>query len=567
MKRRLYISIYIFVFIFLSIFTGVLGFISLRIDQRQLDSDIKIVAEMVEKDLKNGSSIEALTTRYSGFGNITFIDLEGKVIASSDSAIDGEKSLLLRNDVQEALRNGEGSSIRHNDNLSQYFQYKVHVVGDYIMLIATPMLTSSQLLLTIIEVIGAILLLTALIGYLLSRYLYKKNIKPIETLDRYMERKSKDESTSEVEIRNLPYELKLIAKKFKKTNYKLNKLQREENSRSLYLYTAINSMEEGFIALDEEDKIKLINDSALHILDISGDINREDNILIITQNLDLVNAINKSRKKDKTINKNIDINNKTYNLSIQPLVKGRLILLRDITELNKIELLRKGFVSNVTHELKTPLTSIKGYIETLKNGGLEDKENANKFLNILDGESSRLEGLIDDILVLSNIENTAEIKLEDINVKDEVASILKNYEESAKIKNITLESNIPEDVTLKVNKELFNIMISNLVNNSIKYGEVNGSTKVNCYPKKKKVVLEVEDSGLGIADEDKERIFERFFKVDKSRSQDPASTGLGLSIVKHIAILFGGNVGLESELGKGSKFYVELPFEGRMKDE
>ena len=567
MKRKLYISIFLFTFIMLTIFTAILGVVSFKVYESQLNNKLRTVAGIIKIDKNSGLSFEVISYKYSNIGNISIIDQEGTLITSIDSGIDKKESLLSRQEIKEALKTGEGSSIRFNDESRDYYLYKAFRISEDILLIAVPLAIFSDVVQNIIFALLVIMVLTVIVGTILSRYFYKTIIRPVDILEAYVRKKAEDDSISEVEIQNLPYELKAIVKTFKKNQYKLGKVARKEQDKKLYLLTTINSMEDGFIALDENNVIKLINKSALKILNIDEEVNFEDNILMVTQNMDLFTALNGSTISFR--NQEITIEDRIYELSIIPLSedKGKLVLLNDITDLNKIEVLRKKFVANMTHELKTPLTLIKGFIETLKKDGLNNKETVDKFLGIIEEESFRLERLIDDILILSNIENMTEIKREKVEVKKETEKVFTLFKEAARNKDVALKQEIEENMTLNFNKDLFEVMLSNLINNGIKYGMAGGEVKVKGYLKNNKAFIEVIDYGIGIPVEDQERIFERFYKVDKSRSLDHESTGLGLSIVKHIVKSFGGVVKLESKIDEGSRFIVEIPIEGRKENE
>ena len=214
--------------------------------------------------------------------------------------------------------------------------------------------------------------------------------------------------------------------------------------------------------------------------------------------------------------------------------------------------MRSQFVANVSHELKTPLTSIKGFSETLRI--VDDENTKNKFLDIIDKETDRLTLLIDDILILSNIENMNKLSNEKFNPNEVVEDVINMIKKEAAKKNISIEVEKKFNGLLVGDKDKFYQVVLNLTTNSIKYSNENGNVKIFTNKSKDKFVLMVKDDGIGIPKEDLPRIFERFYIVDKSRTSK--STGLGLAIVKHIVKLFNGEIFVESEVGKGSKFTV-----------
>jgi len=238
-----------------------------------------------------------------------------------------------------------------------------------------------------------------------------------------------------------------------------------------------------------------------------------------------------------------------------------IINIENITEYAKLENMRKEFVANVSHELKTPITSIQGFIETLKMTDNLDEDTKNRFLTIIENEATRLTRLIDDILLLSTIENKTKKKVEKVDlfeVFEEVHEVI-NY--IAKKKNIKVKYDFEnKDIDLWEYSGYIRQILLNIISNAIKYTGENGKVSIKQYIKSEKVFIEVKDNGIGIPEEDIERIFERFYRVDKARSRSVGGTGLGLAITKHMVKALNGNIKVESELGVGSKFIIELPF-------
>lgn len=223
------------------------------------------------------------------------------------------------------------------------------------------------------------------------------------------------------------------------------------------------------------------------------------------------------------------------------------------------EKIRSEFVANVSHELKTPLTSILGFIETLQDGAAEDPEIRTKFLDIVAIETSRLKRLIEDLLVLSDIENKRDVNVpEKININKSVSEIISSIAPIAESRNVTIQVNIDENLSIRGSEDRFKQMMLNLIENAIKYSRKNGSVFIftESLEAGSKLALTVRDEGIGISKEHIERLFERFYRVDQSRSTKVGGTGLGLSIVKHIANLFEAELKVESEINKGSSFAV-----------
>lgn len=234
---------------------------------------------------------------------------------------------------------------------------------------------------------------------------------------------------------------------------------------------------------------------------------------------------------------------------------------KEINNLEKMDRIRTDFVANVSHELKTPLTSIKGFIETLEDGAIDDKEKAVKFLSIIRKHSERLSNIINDLLCLTEIESShIGMQNEEFDLRSLLDEVVWGFGHSVSVK--TQEMNVyysGKDFNVRGNKDKIEQILVNLIDNAIKYTAKNGQIKCSLFEKKDSVMITVEDSGIGIAKEDLDRIFERFYRVDKARSSESGGTGLGLSIVKHIVALHSGHIEIDSEVGKGTKTTVILP--------
>ncbi len=228
-------------------------------------------------------------------------------------------------------------------------------------------------------------------------------------------------------------------------------------------------------------------------------------------------------------------------------------------ENDELERMRSEFVGNVTHELKTPLTSISGFVETLQSGAADDPDIRTKFLDIISIETERLKRLIDDVLVLSNIEAESEVIVEKIDVGSCIDTVMEMMTPIADGKGVKLVNEVEGGLTAKGDPDRFRQMFMNLVENAIKYSDEGGRVWITGYMNGDHLQMAVSDEGIGIAPENIDRIFIRFFRVDKSRSNKVGGTGLGLSIVKHIASLFGATISVDSKLGKGSTFYITFP--------
>ena len=363
----------------------------------------------------------------------------------------------------------------------------------------------------------------------------------------------------------------------KNFNYMIDTINftiRDITDKNTQLKSIMQSVSHGILAIDTRGKILLINDLAKKMVEGDSYVTAEGkNIRQFIKNELILESVlhNMCSEHSTIIQKNIK-NDIIYKIKIDPVhfedtdaVIGFIINIENITEYAKLENMRKEFVANVSHELKTPITSIQGFIETLKMTDNLDEDTKNRFLTIIENEATRLTRLIDDILLLSTIENKTKKKVEKVDlfeVFEEVHEVI-NY--IAKKKNIKVKYDFEnKDIDLWEYSGYIRQILLNIISNAIKYTGENGKVSIKQYIKSEKVFIEVKDNGIGIPEEDIERIFERFYRVDKARSRSVGGTGLGLAITKHMVKALNGNIKVESELGVGSKFIIELPFNAEL---
>jgi len=338
----------------------------------------------------------------------------------------------------------------------------------------------------------------------------------------------------------------------------------------LQLKSILKSISHGILAIDINGNILLINDEAKKI--IKSDENQiveGKNINFVIKEQRILKEINKFKGSNKNEISNIVMDDETvYNIKVDPIylqnmvnvIIGSIINIEDITEKVKLENMRSDFVANVSHELKTPLTSISGFVETLRLNENIDNITRNRFLEIIESESDRLKRLIDDILLLSSIENTESRVLEKINLYETFNGVKDMLSYIAESKDIDFKYEFLEtSLYVNSNRDYIKQIFLNLIENAIKYTPSNGKVRVIVASNEEDIIIEVKDNGIGIPKEDINRIFERFYRVDKARSRDVGGTGLGLAITKHIIKSLNGKIEVKSELNKGSEFIVTIP--------
>lgn len=339
--------------------------------------------------------------------------------------------------------------------------------------------------------------------------------------------------------------------------------------KNLQLRSILKSISNGILAIDIEGNILLINDEAKKMINCPKEVMVEGrNISFAIRNdliLKQIMMFMGSKENEKTIINMED--GRFLRIKLDPvylqnnksIVIGSIVNIEDISERVRAENMRKDFVANVSHELKTPLTSISGFAETLKLNENIDKETRNRFLTIIDGEANRLRRLIEDILTLSFIENDKKEEKEAINLYSVYRRVEDMLMISARTKNISLNCDADETIKIAANADYVKQIILNLVDNAIKYTPENGDVNVKIFADKDDAVIKVSDTGMGIPKEDQARIFERFYRVDKARSREVGGTGLGLAITKHIVKNLDGTINVKSELGQGSEFIITIP--------
>jgi two-component system phosphate regulon sensor histidine kinase PhoR len=331
----------------------------------------------------------------------------------------------------------------------------------------------------------------------------------------------------------------------------------------------LTSMSEGVVATEITGRISIINPAAAELFNLSAGAGVGEFPYKVFPNSELGDIFHQIYVKGYALQKEITWSGKpqrTLNLHLAPIrddineeIRGVVAVIGDVTKIRQLESMRRDFVANVSHELKTPLTSIKGFVETILDGALDDRETAKKFLTIIYQEAERLNHLIHDLLDISKLESgQMDIKQKPIKIRPLLDDILVSLENQLNEKNITLIKEIKAE-TIPGDEDLLQEVIINLLDNAIKYTPAGGTVRVGTNQTEAGVNFYVEDTGIGIPKESLPRLFERFYRVDKGRSRKMGGTGLGLAIVKHIIERHNGKISVASEFGKGSRFSFVIP--------
>lgn len=501
---------------------------------------------------------------------VTFIDLSGKVLGDSEGDYKVMENHTSRKEVQQALSGQIGKDYRSSETLHFDLLYMAIPVEqlDLIVRISIP-LTKLSTIDNVTWSYSFLIILSALvISVIVSLRIAETVIRPLNNIIHASKEISEGNysksipSESKDEVGQLALQFNEMASKLDKTIFDLN-------SKKIEVESIVQSITYGIVAVDNNMKILLINHAAISILNLDSNTNVTGDLIsqhIRNNRMNLL--LKESMEQNTSLECEINLDGKELLIKTSPLRSdshsfinsGWIISIQDITKVRKLEKMRTEFVSNVTHELKTPITSIRGFIETLKNGTINNKDISLRFLDIIDIEAERLHALINDILLLSEIENkqldTDVEKIELNSIIDGVFEIMQNI---ASEKNITFINETNEEIFISGNRNRMKQMILNLVDNAVKYNVPNGSVTIDAQNVGGKVIICVKDTGIGIPSQHIPRIFERFYRVDKGRSRDMGGTGLGLSIVKHIVNLYNGVINVNSEVGKGTEFIIQLP--------
>ena len=516
---------------------------------------------------------------------ITVIDAGGVVLADSNEDPTLMENHGKRPEVIPALAGETGFSVRQSRTLGESMLYAAIPIelkpasprGALRLAIAT---TSIEAMLAALQwkLFGIGMAVIGLAA-LLSLYSARRISRPLEEMKRGAEQLTKGRIDQLVKIssEHMSVEMAGLAGSINQMAEQINRRIRIIIQQRNELEAVFSSMADSVVAIDADKKIIRMNQAATTLFALPSEVVKGKAVQGIIRNAYVLELIDFTLAHNTQQEQKITLFNGTEPIILQthavPLrdednkSMGVLLVMNDLTKLNRLENIRQDFVANVSHELKTPITAIKGYVETLLDGALDDRENARRFLNIVVRQSNRLDAIVDDLLTLSRIEdkgNKDEITL----IVDKVGPVLESALQTCAVhadeKNISVQVECDEDPIAPINTPLLEQAVINLLKNAIAYSPQGSLITLRCSHSKnmrgeESVQLSVIDNGPGIAKEHLPRLFERFYRCDKARSRDQGGTGLGLAIVKHLVQAHNGTVEVESVPGKGSAFTITLP--------
>jgi len=510
---------------------------------------------------------------------VTYIRKDGKVLADSDLEADQMENHADRQEIVEAASHGVGYAIRYSETIGQNMMYVALSIGQahdpnqgFLRLaVSLESVESSISRLWYTLGIGLLIILVVAIGVI-----YRSSsamTRPIERMTRVaheisgMNYNVRVPVKSDDEIGQLSRAINLMADSLQ---IQMNRIQ--ENERRLQ--SVLENMISGVLMIAPDRRIVLVNRAAEEMLGFTSDVLQSMPFDEADLPDELVRWIRQCIESRESVQGELSYRNKEErNLEVHAIsltdVQGEwfgvLLVLHDITAIRRLERMRSEFVANVSHELKTPIASVKGFAETLMGGALEDKETARSFLQIIYDESDRLDRLIGDLMELSKIESKkVPLHFSPIRLQEFLEGIVNVMRPAAGKKQIRLNLRVDEDLYIEADEDRLRQIVLNLLSNGISYTPEGGTvtTEVERIGDKEnyeKIRLTISDNGIGIPEKDLPRIFERFYRVDKARSRSSGGTGLGLSIVKHLVELHHGSIRVESKVGLGSRFIIELP--------
>lgn len=582
MHKKLFISYLTIILLAISISTAIFWHRGYQFIYRQSQdyylTQAKLVGDIFnDEEFENPQAYEAFVQKYAlkyDF-RITIIDHNGEVYADSNT----DEHLENHKDREEVLRalNGESVTVnRYSKTMGQQYAYSaVPVSNDSfsgVLRISLPLAELRDLNSHMFYAILYAILICFIIALLAAVIFTEILAKPIHEVSEAAQRITDGDYNIKIYTRDRSVVGKL-AESFNAMSKKLKENIESLTQRNAELEAMLSSMTAGVVAIDDSNEILFYNKAFTEIVKPAGKELLGQSLYNVLRNAAVFDAIDQVRVNNISMEQEGTLTRdglRYIRVTATPLGMedrnyfGVLLIIDDVTKIKKLESIRSDFVSNVTHELKTPLTSIRGFIDTLKGGAIKEEAVANRFLDIIDIEAERLYSLIQDILLLSEIESKREYESIPFDMNQCVNSVIELLCSKLTDKVKIIFEPQPYLKPFVCNPDRMKQLLINLLDNAIKYTE-EGSITISCTEENNKLILRVKDTGIGIGKDHLSRIFERFYRVDKGRSRKKGGTGLGLAIVKHIVELYNGNIQLESQPGVGTEFKISLPYDGSNK--
>lgn len=514
--------------------------------EKQLQSELGLAIRAVEQ---NGETY--LRALDANDYRITWIDADGVVIFDTQTDASKMENHAEREEIQEALTTGSGKSSRYSATLTEKTMYYAKRLTDGTVLrISVNQATVLLLVMGLLQPIAAVALLAMVLSIILAKHMAKRVVKPLNELD--LERPLENDAYEE---------LSPLLNRINQQHRQIDAQVRELKKKNDEFAQITDNMKEGLVLLNDKGTILSVNPAAQRIFHTDMSCIGQ-NFLVIDHRLNMSRAI-QAAFADGHSEIHTEQEGKNYQFDISRIesdgnIIGAVLLAFDITEQAFAERNRKEFTANVSHELKTPLQSIIGSAELIENG-LVKPEDMPRFMANIRTEAGRLVVLIEDIIRLSQLDEGIELPCEIVDLREIADEVALSLQDAAAAKNVKLTVT-GESVRINAVRRLLSEIVFNLCDNAIKYNVKNGSVKVLISKRKNEAIVTVKDTGIGIPPEHQSRVFERFYRVDKSHSKESGGTGLGLSIVKHAAAYHHAKIDLQSQPEQGTTISVRFPY-------
>ncbi|HEX6886302.1 MAG TPA: ATP-binding protein [Planctomycetota bacterium] len=512
---------------------------------------------------------------------VTLVRADGTVLGDTHEDPAAMEPHGDRPEIQLALREGFGTMRRRSSTVGVEMLYVAHRIGPAEQPLGTIRVALSTEHLeaglravgqSVVVGTGAGVLLALVLGLLLTR----RFTRPIAEMTRVAEELAAGRYETRVRIARED-ELGTLARTLNGLGAEITRRIAALSQEDAQLRAILASMIEGVVAVDEEDRVAFINGAACELLEVAGPVQPRRSLWELAPIRELEELVSRAHRSGAHELREIELfrggkdggKERVFQAHASPFQgggrSGFVLVLHDITELRRLERVRRDFVANVSHELKTPLTSIQGFVETLLSGALRDEEHNERFLQRIDANVKRLTNLVTDLLSLARIESgQLDVHSAEVDWGEVLEGVLRLREPALAAKGLTLAVERPaRALRVRGDREAMTQVLDNLLDNAIQYTAAPGRITVRLVAAEGRGWLEVQDTGIGIPSADLDRIFERFYRVDKARSRAAGGTGLGLSIVKNLVLRMEGEVRVESVEGRGSNFRVALPLVAR----
>ena len=535
-----------------------------------------LVKQVLEEPLKEQSH-QTVNTICDTLGNeinarITVILADGMVIADSEEDPDSMDSHSKRPEIREAYAGNIGSSQRFSYTLDTSMLYVAVPFEDNgnvsaVIRVSKPMTDLSATLRTVYDQLIMAAIFISLFAAVVALMLSHRINKPISEMIAGAKRFGEGDLEHRLYVTQSG-ELQQLAEAMNHMAAHLDDRIRTVTHQHNEIQTMLSSMVEAIIAVNTEEHIIRFNHAASALFKVPEKEAEKKNISEVVRNTELVEFIQSTLSSKAPQEADIVMLDEKRTIQARGTRLrdsegeniGGLIVLNDITQLKRMEAVRRDFVANVSHELKTPITSIKGFVETLKDGAMHEPDTADRFLEIVSKHTDRLNAIIEDLLKLSRLEDEGvEIEFEKASIRKIIQDAVMVCQKKADRKKIAVKIDCEEDISAEVNPPLLEEALVNLIDNAIKYSTEGCDIDIVGNKSNNMIQIAVKDCGPGIQQKHLPRIFERFYRIDRARSRDIGGTGLGLSIVKHIVQTHQGEVTVESTVGEGSCFTIHLP--------